>query len=306
MRALEARGQSVRVAGLRQEFNALLAIVTEAGAGAAGAPAAARAGALERTGRAAWDAARNAVGMVAFLGEGAVYLGRAVLRPRRIRWRSVFYNLQAGGVAAMPITGLLSFLMGIVIAYQGAAQLQQYGASIFVADLVGLSMLRELSPLLTAIIIAGRSGSAYAAEIGTMKVTEEIDALRTVGIPPMDLLVLPKALALLVALPLLTVYTDVMGVVGGMIMAHARLGIGTEAFLDRLEYAIDLSSFLIGVGKAPVFAVIIALVGCYQGFQAGGGADSVGRQTTASVVQSIFIVIIVDAMFSIAFSALGI
>ena len=156
--------------------------------------------------------------------------------------------------------------------------------------------------MLTAIIVAGRSGSAYAAQIGTMKVTEEIDALRTIGVGPLELLVLPKVLALVVALPLLTVYTDVMGVLGGMVMARAQLDVSFGAFLDRLDDAISLTSYLIGIGKAPVFAVIIALVGCYQGFQVGGSADSVGRQTTVSVVQSIFLVIVTDALFSIVFS----
>jgi phospholipid/cholesterol/gamma-HCH transport system permease protein len=223
-----------------------------------------------------------------------------------MRWRHVLRSLQTAGFEALPITGLLSFLMGIVIAYQGAEQLQRFGANIYVADLVGLSMVRELSPMLTAIIVAGRSGSAYTAEIGTMKVTEEIDALRTIGVGPVELLVLPKMLALIIALPLLTVFTDVTGVLGGMVMARAQLDVSFDTFFDRLDDAISLTSFLIGIGKAPVFAIIIALVGCYQGFQVTGSADSVGRQTTVSVVQSIFLVIVTDALFSIAFSWLEI
>jgi len=218
----------------------------------------------------------------------------------------VLHDLHAAGFQALPIVGLLSFLLGVVIAYQGAVQLRRYGASIFVADLVGLSMLRELSPLLTAIIVAGRSGSAFAAQIGTMKVTEEIDALRTVGIVPADLLVLPKIAALVLALPLLTVYADALGVAGGMVMARSELGVGYVDFLDRLGRALVLSDYLVGLGKAPVFAAIIALVGCHQGFRVGGDAESVGRRTTVAVVQSIFIVIVVDAVFSVAFSVLGI
>ena len=151
-------------------------------------------------------------------------LFRSIAQPRRIRWRAILHNMQSAGFDALPITGLLSFLMGIVIAYQGADQLQRFGANIFVADLVGIAMLRELSPLMTAIIVAGRSGSAYTAQIGTMKVTEEIDALRTIGIVPQELLVLPKMLALIIVLPLLTVYTDVTGVLGGMLMARTQLG----------------------------------------------------------------------------------
>jgi phospholipid/cholesterol/gamma-HCH transport system permease protein len=240
--------------------------------------------------------------MFSFLGETAVALARSVAHPHRVRWKPVLHNLQTGGFEALPITGLLSFLLGIVIAYQGAEQLRRFGANIYVVDLVGLSMVRELSPLITAIIVAGRSGSAYTAQIGTMKVTEEIDALRTIGIAPLDLLVLPKVLAMVVALPLLTVYTDVMGIFGGMVMARAQLDVSFETFFDRLDDAITLRSFLIGVGKAPVFAAIIALVGCYQGFRTTGSADSVGRQTTTSVVQSIFLVIVTDALFSIVFS----
>jgi phospholipid/cholesterol/gamma-HCH transport system permease protein len=191
-----------------------------------------------------------------------------------------------------------------VIAYQGADQLRQYGANIFVADLVGLSMVREFATLMTAIIIAGRSGSAYAAQIGTMSVTEEIDAMRTLGIAPLDLLVLPKILALVIALPLLTVFADVLGVFGGMIMARAQLGVGFPEFLERFVKAVSVTAYLIGICKAPAFAAIIAVVGCFQGFRTKGGADSVGRQTTRSVVQSIFLVIVADALFSIAFSAL--
>jgi phospholipid/cholesterol/gamma-HCH transport system permease protein len=299
LQALKQEGRSVQLRGLRPEFQALLQliasrkIVTES----AEAP-----GPLARIGHQAWTSLGNTFGMLAFLGENAVVLLRSVARPHRIRWRAIAYSLQTTGFEALPITGLLSFLMGIVIAYQGAEQLRQFGANIYVADLVGLSMVRELSPMLTAIIVAGRSGSAYAAQIGTMKVTEEIDALRTIGVGPLELLVLPKVLALLVALPLLTVYTDVMGILGGMIMAHMQLAVSFSAFLDRLDQAISLKSYLVGVGKAPVFAVIIALVGCYQGFQVGGSAESVGRQTTLSVVQSVFLVIVTDALFSIVFS----
>jgi phospholipid/cholesterol/gamma-HCH transport system permease protein len=217
----------------------------------------------------------------------------------------VLYNMQSAGFDALPIVGLLSFLVGIVVAYQASDQLRRYGANIFVADLVGLSMLREFAPLMTAIIVAGRSGSAYAAQIGTMQVTEEIDAMRTLGIAPLDLLVVPKFLALLIALPLLTVYADAVGVLGGMIMARTELGVGFPEFLARFANAVQPSNYLIGLGKAPVFAAIIVLVGCFQGFRTHGGADSVGRQTTRSVVQSIFLVIVADALFSILFSILG-
>jgi phospholipid/cholesterol/gamma-HCH transport system permease protein len=301
MRVLQLDGHNVLLRGLRPEFAALLQLIA---ARAVAPQSIAAPGMLTRMGRGAWDSLGNAFGMLSFLGENALALAHLAAQPGRIRWRAVAYNLQTTGFEALPITGLLSFLMGIVIAYQGAEQLRQFGANIYVADLVGLAMVRELSPMLTAIIVAGRSGSAYAAQIGTMKVTEEIDALRTIGVGPLELLVLPKMLALILALPLLTVYTDVMGVLGGMMMARAQLDVSFGAFLDRLDEAISLTSFLIGVGKAPIFAAIIALVGCYQGFQVGGSADSVGRQTTLSVVQSVFLVIVTDALFSILFSAL--
>ena len=213
-------------------------------------------------------------------------------------------QIRSAGFDALPIVGLIAFLLGIVVAYQGADQLRQYGANIFVVDLVGLSMLREFAPLITAIIIAGRSGSAYAAQIGTMAVTEEIDAMKTIGIAPMELLVLPKIIALLIALPLLTVFADLLGVFGGMIMARAQLGVGFGEFIERFTKAVSITAYLIGICKAPVFALIITIIGCFQGFRTHGGADSVGRQTTRSVVQSIFLVIVADALFSIAFSAL--
>ena len=305
IREMEQSGRSVTVNGLRPEFAALMRLIASCSTAPETSPSIAPVW-LARIGRHSWLALRGVFGMFAFVGECAIILLRSVIHPRRIRWRAILHNLQTAGFEALPITGLLSFLMGVVIAYQGADQLQRFGANIFIADLVGLSMLRELSPLLTAIIVAGRSGSAYAAQIGTMKVTEEIDALRTIGVGPTELLVLPKLLALIIALPLLTLYTDVTGVLGGMIMARSKLDVSFDVFLDRLGDAVSLSSFLTGIGKAPVFAVIISLVGCYQGFQVTGSADSVGRQTTVSVVQSIFLVILADALFSVVFNWLKI
>jgi len=305
LRVLEQRSVKVRISGMRPEFDTLLQLVA-ARAGTTQRAAPVKVGLLANIGQQAWHSLHGLSGMLAFVGESAIIFWRSLAQPRRIRWRPILYNLQTAGFEALPITGLLSFLMGVVIAYQGADQLQRFGANIFIADLVGLSMVRELSPLLTAIIVAGRSGSAYAAQIGTMKINEEVDALRTIGIGPQELLVLPKILALVIALPLLTVYADVAGVVGGMIMASSMLGVSFDVFLDRLDDAVSLSSFLTGVGKAPVFAVIIALVGCFQGFQASGSADSVGRQTTVSVVQSIFLVIVADALFSVLFNWLKI
>ncbi len=306
LRALEGDGVRASLRGLSPAHAALLEMVGAADAGAAAAAGAAAPSLLERIGERVWEAARQLVGTLALIGEVARAAFLSASEPARIRWRTVLYNVRTAGFDALPIVGLLCFLMGIVISYQGATQFRRYGANIFVADLVGLAMLRELSPMLTAIIVAGRSGSAYAAQIGTMKVTEEIDALRTVGIAPIELLVLPKILALLIALPLLTVYADVLGVVGGMVMARSELGVSYADFIDRVRHALRLSDFLVGIGKAPVFAAIIAVVGCFQGFQVTGDAESVGRRTTISVVQSIFLVIVADALFSIVFNFLGI
>ena len=304
---LRDEGTAVQARNLRPEFARLLEAVGQQVADQKG-PLAPVAGApwskLEGLGRSAEAAFEQAVALLGFVGESALALAGCVAHPARFRWRPILYNIRSAGFDALPIVGLLSFLLGIVVAYQGADQLRQYGANIFVADLVGLSMLREFAPLIVALIVAGRSGSAYAAQIGTMSVTEEIDAMRTLGIAPLELLVLPKVLALLIALPLLTVFADVLGVFGGMLMARAQLAVGFDEFLVRFVKAVSPTAYLIGICKAPVFAFIIAVVGCFQGFRTRGGADSVGRQTTLSVVQATFLVIVADALFSIAFSAL--
>jgi phospholipid/cholesterol/gamma-HCH transport system permease protein len=206
----------------------------------------------------------------------------------------------------MPIVGLLSFLIGVVFAYQGADQLRRFGAEIYTVNLLGIAILRELGVLLTAIIIAGRSGSAFTAQIGTMQVNEEIDALRTLGLDPIEVLVVPRVLGLALTLPLLAVYAAFMGLLGGCLMSWASLGILIPTFLEQLRSAITEWTFWVGIIKAPFFAIIIALVGCYEGFNVARSADSVGRLTTQSVVESIFIVIVADAAFSIMFSMLRI
>jgi phospholipid/cholesterol/gamma-HCH transport system permease protein len=300
-------GINVQVCDLAPQFAHLFAAVGEHLASAATSsrpPLPAHQSLLESLGRRTTAFFQQSLAIFSFLGECSMALASSLAHPARIRWRPILYNIRSAGFDALPIVGLLSFLLGVVVAYQGAAQLRQYGANIFVADLVGLSMLREFSPLMTAIIISGRSGSAYAAQIGTMAVTEEIDAMRTLGIAPLELLVLPKIMALILVLPLLTVFADVLGVFGGMIMARAQLDVGFSEFIERFIKAVSVTAYLTGLGKAPVFAVIIAIVGCFQGFQTKGGADSVGRQTTRSVVQATFIVIVADALFSVAFSAL--
>lgn len=307
VRRLGGAGAPLAVADLRPEFAGLLEVVgrpATADRSAAVPPSAEFSSTLADFGRSCNAALEEMVALLGFVGESAVAFAGCIRQPARFRGRPILFNIRSAGVDALPIVGLLSFMLGIVVAYQGADQLRRYGANIFVADLVGLSMLREFAPLITAIIVAGRSGSAYAAQIGTMAVTEEIDAMRTLGIAPLELLVLPKFFALLIALPLLTVFADVLGVFGGMIMAQAQLGVGFADFIERFLKAVAITDYMIGICKAPVFAAIIAAVGCFQGFRTRGGADSVGRQTTRAVVQSIFLVIVADGLFSVAFSAL--
>ncbi len=307
LQRLREQGAVVTVQGLSARHAHLLEVVARQLGEQSAKPAVAAAPnptVLARIGLTVARTLGQALALLAFVGETATVLARCIAHPARLRWRPILFNIRTAGFDALPIVGLLSFLLGVVVAYQGADQLRQYGANIFIADLVGVSMLREFAPLITAIIVAGRSGSAYAAQIGTMVVTEEIDAMRTLAIAPQELLVLPKVIALVIALPLLTVFADVLGVLGGMIMASQQLGVGYVEFLDRLAKAVVVSTVLTGVGKAPVFASIIAVIGCFQGFRTHGGPDSVGRQTTRSVVQSIFLVIVADAMFSIVFSTL--
>jgi len=303
---LERERHTVETHGLRPEAAGMLQLVQSTGMAPDVVPRQTRAGMLEALGRRSLKTASRGIGLLAFIGEmGAAWL-RQIRHPRHIRWREIALALGEAGHKAIGIVGLLAFLLGIVIAYQGGVQLRQYGASLFIADLVGLSMVRELAPMITAIIVAGRTGSAYTAQIGTMQVTEEVDALRSMGIPPMDMLVLPKLLALVIALPLLTVFADIMGILGGMVMSAVQLDIAFSTYIERIGVAVSVKSYLVGLGKAPVFAAIIATIGCYQGFQVVGSAESVGRRTTISVVHSILAVIVVDAGFSVAFSRMGI
>ena len=301
------RHGKVELRGLRPDFSRLMDVVSRRASDARSRSQLPpfRRRLNERMGRRVLASVQEASGLIGFVGESATSFANSLFHPNRIRWRPILFNIQTAGLNALPIVGLLAFLLGIVVAYQGADQLRQYGANIFVADLIGLSMLREFGPLITAIIIAGRSGSAYAAQIGSMAVTEEVDAMRTLGIKPMEILVLPKVIALVIAMPLLTVAADALGVFGGMIMAQSQLDVGFPEFIARFLKAVSVTSFLLGVGKAPVFAFIIVIVGCFQGFRTHGGADQVGRQTTRSVVQSIVLVIVVDGLFSVAFSALN-
>ena len=294
-------GRQISVQGLRPEFEEVLQMVSSNWSRVSGVETP-QENYRQRLGQWGSHQAQQAVKALEFLGECTLTTIESLRRPSLIRWQAVIHSLEQDGFRALPITGLLAFLLGFVIAYQGAEQLRQFGANIFVVDLVGISLLREIAPLIVAILIAGRSGSAYAAQIGAMKVTEELDAVRTLGLSPMQLLVVPRVCALVVAVPLLTVYADVLGVMGGSIIASSQLNVSLTEFVSRLEEAVAIRHFFIGIGKAPFFAIIIALVGCYQGFQIRGSVDDVGRRTTMSVVQSIFLVIVFDAFCSIVLS----
>lgn len=304
---LRAQGREVRVTGLDERRAELVELIEARIGDAAPAPSPRSAAPfVGRIGRGAAAWAHHAFAMLSFAGMVFVTLLRCLASPARFRWRNILGVIQNDGVKAMPVLGMLSFLLGVVIAYQSGVQLRLYGGNLYVVDLVTITVLRELGPLMTAIIVAGRSGSAYTAQIGTMQVTEEVDALRSIAVPPLELLVLPKIIGLILALPLLTVFSDIAAVLGGMVMAGLMLDVGFDSFVRRIPEAVSLTSLLSGIGKAPVFAVVIATVGCYQGFQVRGGAESVGTNTTVSVVQSIVLVIVVDAAFSVAYSALGI
>lgn len=254
---------------------------------------------VARVGKMAVEGTQKWLDFVTFVGEISVTFSNLLLKPWTIPWRNLLNVLQYTGVTALPIVGLLSFLIGIVVAYQAGMQLRNYGANVYIVDLLGLGILREFGPLITAIIMAGRSGSAFTAQIGTMQVNQEIDALYTMGIRPVRLLVMPKLLALVVALPFLTVWANILGTFGGMMVAKDMLNINFYYFLHRFHEVVPFRWYMIGLVKTPIFALIIASVGCYEGMKVQGSAESVGNHTTKSVVQAIFLIITADALFSV-------
>ena len=249
-----------------------------------------------------WD---DAVQLTSFLGEVTAGIGRMIMQPWRFRATSFVHHLDYAGLRAVPITSLICMLIGAVVMQQGVVQLKLFGAEFFAVNMVAILALREVGILLTAIMVAGRSGSAITAEIGSMKMREEIDAMRTLGIDPMDTLVLPRILALIVALPLLTVLGDIMGLIGGGLMAYSYLGLDASAYLDKLHDTVKFRDFMAGMIKAPFAALIIGLVGCLEGLKVEGSAESLGTHVTSAVVKAIFLVIILDAIFAMFISAVG-
>jgi len=264
-------------------------------------------GRLYRIGRATMLAGTQAISILGYLGRVTVETFEAIAKPKHnLRIAAIFHQIEETGINALPIVGLLAFLIGVVLAYQGADQLKRFGAEIFTINLLGVGVLREIGGLITAIIVAGRSGSAFTAHIGTMRVNEEIDAMQTMGLNTVDTLVLPRIIGLVIALPVLTFFSDVVGLIGGAFMCYFQLGITIPVFLRQLNEAVTVNTLMVGLIKAPVFAFVIALVGCYEGFQVERNAASVGQLTTRSVVESIFLIIVLDAAFSVMFSVLGI
>src|SRR5271169_2532522 len=248
---------------------------------------------------------RHARGVVDFLGRIATVIGQAFRRPRAWRVSSLARHIYETGITAIPIVALIAFLISVIVAYLGAQQLARFGADIYVVDLVTIAVLREMGVLLTAIIVAGSSGSAFAAEIGVMQLNEETDALRAMGMNPIELLVVPRMLALIIALPLLTVIADAMGLAGGGLLSLLNLHIPLPQYIHRLRESLGPTTFWAGLIKAPVFAVLIAMVGTYRGMQVRDSARELGRLTTVAVVQSIFMVIFADALFAVLFVQIG-
>lgn len=242
---------------------------------------------------------------LAFIGQVVMSFVTVLFRPRRIRLNAMVMRFEMVGIRALGIIGLMSFLIGIVIAQQGAVQLRQFGAEVFTINLIGRLTFRELGVLMTAIMIAGRSGSAFAAQIGTMKITEEVDAMRTIGVSPIEALVLPRTLATILWMPLLGFYASFVAIIGGGLLCWIVLEIPPITFIQRLREVTPMTDFWIGMIKAPVFGAIIAMAGCFQGLQVTGNAEEVGKRTTAAVVQAIFLVIVLDAFFAVFFSSIG-
>jgi phospholipid/cholesterol/gamma-HCH transport system permease protein len=256
-------------------------------------------------GRSADEVWHDTLDIVGFVGWTASATVRALVRPRYLRLASISRQVADTGINALPIVGLLAVMIAIVIAYQGVVQLRPYGGEDLTINLVAVSVLREMGVLITAIMVAGRSGSAFTAEIGVMKAREEIDALRVMGIDPMEMLVVPRLIGLVITLPLLAFFADVMGLIGGAAISQFLLHVSPSQYLERVHVAVDTSDLFVGLAKAPVFAFIIAIIGCMHGLRVSGSAESVGRETTRAVVKSIFLVIVLDAFFSIFFEKVG-
>ncbi|NBC36772.1 MlaE family lipid ABC transporter permease subunit [Novosphingobium sp. FSY-8] len=260
---------------------------------------------VARVGENVIGAGAGVLAILSFLGALLSALGGTIAHPRRLRGRALIRQIELVGIDSLGIIALMSFLVGIVIAQQGAVQLQQFGAEIYTVNLTGRLAFRELGVLMTAIMVAGRSGSAFAAQIGTMKLTEEVDAMRTIGVSPTEALILPRVLAAVLMMPLLGFYSSIIAIVGGAVISAVTLDIPFWNFIARVQEVVPLRDLWVGVVKGPVFGLIIAMTGCYQGMMVSGNSEEVGHRTTNAVVQAIFVVIVLDAFFAVFFSEIG-
>jgi phospholipid/cholesterol/gamma-HCH transport system permease protein len=251
------------------------------------------------------ETGRTLLGLLDFFGATLIGFFNVIKRPKRFRVNAVVQRFDVVGVRALGIIGLMSFLIGIVIAQQGSVQLAQFGAEIYTINLIGRITVRELGTLMTAIMVAGRSGSAFAAQLGTMKITEEIDAMRTIGVSPIEALVIPRIIAAVVMMPLLAFWAMLLALIGGGMFVWLSLSIPPLTYVQRLQEVIPITDMWVGLIKAPVFGFIIALAGCFQGMLVQGNSEEVGLKTTTAVVQSIFLVIVLDAVFAVFFSSVG-
>jgi phospholipid/cholesterol/gamma-HCH transport system permease protein len=295
----------VSVVGLKPQFQTLLDQFDPAALRAPPKEHAERLHTVAEIGRAALIVGRDLYLQIAFIGETASALWFAITHPHRVRWKDVWYTCEQVGVNALPIVALISFLLGIILAFQSAVPMRQFGAEIFVADLVGLSILRELGPLMTAILLAGRSGAAFAAEIGTMKVNEELNALTTMGLDPVRFLVVTRILAALLMMPLLVIFADLIGILGGA-LTMVSFNIPISAFLHEVDSLVDVKDLLAGLAKAPVFAILIAGIGCLRGLQTQTGASAVGISATRAVVSGIILLVVVDGIYAFVYYLLDI
>lgn len=304
-RRCEALGRTCDFSGLSAPHEKLLRL-SEAHTSEKEPPAVKQPGALEALGMRTIERFVTLLTLASFIGKISMIALSYLHRFRNIRYKEIIFEIHESAIRALGVVGLITFLIGVVIAYQSSIQLKLYGANIFIVDMLGIGIFRELSPLLVAVVVAGRSGSAYAAQIGVMKITEELDAMRTMGFDPYAYLVLPRIIALTIMMPVLIFFADMMGVLGGMLVSKIELGISPEFFLERFSNVIDIRHFWVGIVKGPFFALLIASIGIYRGMQVQNDTQSIGFNTTKSVVESIFAVIICDAIFSIIFTNLDI
>ena len=305
LRQLQSQaGGTLQIDGLRPEFANLINDAAPNLGGEAGGEIS-QGGLAVEIGEATVELWRDIQVLVSFIGELVMGLVYAALHPHRVRWRDVLRVAEAAGVNALPIVALVSFLMGLIMAFQAAIPLRQFGAQLFIANLIGLSMLRELGPLMTAIILAGRSGSAFAAEIGTMKVREEIDALKTMGLDPVRFLIVTRVIAAVCMTPLLTIFADLLGLMGGSVVMLS-LGFPLITYFHQVQYSVTYGSLIGGLVKSFVFGILIAGIGCLRGLQTKSAASSVGESTTSAVVSGIILIAITDGIFSVIYYYLGV